>query len=99
MFCCVGIYGNMKTNCESYNLGTGNGVSVLEMIKATEQACGHTIPYKIAPRRPGDIGTCFSDPSKANNELFWKTQFTVQDAVNHSWNWQKTHPDGFNTKQ
>jgi UDP-glucose 4-epimerase len=94
-----GIYGTMQTNCESYNLGSGVGVSVLDMIHATEKACGHTIAYKIVPRRPGDVATCFSDPTKANKELHWRTQLSLQDAVNDSWNWQKLHPDGFNTKE
>lgn len=93
------IYGSMSSDCEAYNLGSGTGYSVLDVIRATEKAAGKSIPYVIAPRRPGDIATCYSDPSKANRELQWKTTLSLQDAVNDSWKWQSTHPDGFNTNK
>lgn len=81
--------------CEIYNLGTGRGVSVLELIKAFESANGIKIPYVIAPRRPGDIDTSFADVSKAYKMLGWKTEKTAEDACRDSWNWQKKNPNGY----
>ena len=70
-----------------YNLGTGNGYSVLDMVKAFEKATGKKVPYKIAPRRPGDIATCFADPKKAEKELGWKANKTLEDMCKDSWNY------------
>ena len=78
-----------------YNLGTGKGYSVLEVVMAFEEANGIKIPYVIAPRRPGDIAVCYSDPSKANRELGWKAEYDILDMCRDSWNWQKNNPDGF----
>lgn len=78
-----------------YNLGTGVGYSVLDIVNAFEKASGVKIPYKIAPRRAGDIATCYSDPSKAYNELGWKTKYTIEDMCADSWRWQKNNPNGF----
>lgn len=75
--------------CEAYNLGTGQGYSVLDAIKAFEKACGHEIPYQIVPRRPGDIATCYADPSKAQRELGWKAEKTLADACADAWRWQQ----------
>ncbi len=78
-----------------YNLGTGQGYSVLDMIKGFEEACGGEIPYKIGPRRAGDVAACWADPSKAFDELGWKSQKTLDDMCRDTWRWQKQNPDGF----
>ena len=78
-----------------YNLGTGTGYSVLDMVHAFEKACGKTLPYVIDPRRPGDIATCYSDPSKALEELGWKAEKTLEDMCRDAWNWQSSNPDGY----
>ncbi|MGA0875984.1 MAG: UDP-glucose 4-epimerase GalE [Bacilli bacterium] len=78
-----------------YNLGTGKGTSVLEMVKAFEQATGMTISYKIVARRPGDIAVSYADANKALKELGWKTEKTVLDACKDSWHWQQKNPKGF----
>ena len=70
-----------------YNLGTGNGYSVLDMVKAFEKSTGKKVPYKIAPRRPGDIATCYADPKKAEEELGWKANKTLEDMCKDSWNY------------
>ena len=78
-----------------YNLGTGNGYSVLDIVKAFEQASGQKIEYKIAPRRPGDLDVCYSDASKALNELGWKAERTLLEMCEDSWRWQSGNPNGF----
>lgn len=70
-----------------YNLGTGNGYSVLDMVKGFEKATGKQVPYKIAPRRPGDIATCYADPKKAKEELNWEATKTLDDMCKDSWNY------------
>lgn len=77
-----------------YNLGTGKGYSVLEMIKAFEKATGKEIKYKIVDRRAGDIGTCYADATKAYNEMNFKTLKTIDDMAKDAWNFQKMNPDG-----
>ena len=72
-----------------YNLGTGHGYSVLDMVKAFEKATGEKVPYKIAPRRPGDIAKCYANPKKANEELNWKANKTLEDMCKDSWNYIK----------
>lgn len=79
-----------------YNLGTGRGYSVLEMVHAFEKASGVKIPYVIAPRRPGDIAECWSNPAKAAAELGWKAKFNLEDMCRDAWNWQRSNPEGFN---
>ncbi|MBE2893647.1 UDP-glucose 4-epimerase GalE [Spirabiliibacterium falconis] len=79
-----------------YNLGTGQGYSVLDMVYAFEKANNIAIPYKIVPRRPGDIATCYSDPSRAARELGWMTQFNLEQMMQDTWNWQKNNPNGYN---
>lgn len=79
-----------------YNLGTGVGYSVLDIVKAFEQANNIKIPYEIYPRRPGDIATCYSDPTKAFNEMGFKTKMSLIDMCKDSWNWQKKNPNGYN---
>jgi len=78
-----------------YNLGTGQGYSVLEMVHAFEKACGHDIPYAITARRPGDIAACCADASKAWRELGWKTTRSLDEMMRDSWNWQKNNPNGY----
>lgn len=78
-----------------YNLGTGKGVSVLEMVHDFEKANDIHIPYQIVARRPGDIDACYADCSKANKELHWRAELTVLDACRDSWNWQKKNPKGY----
>lgn len=74
-----------STGVNVYNLGTGNGYSVLEVIKAYEKACGKPIPYKIAPRRPGDIPTCYADPEKSRKELGWEATMGIEEMCEDSW--------------
>ena len=81
-----------------YNLGTGHGYSVLEVLHAYERACGHTIPYAIKPRRPGDIATCFCDPGKAKAELGWEAEYGIDEMCADSWRWQSMNPDGYATE-
>ena len=78
-----------------YNLGTGKGYSVLDVVKAFEKASGVKIPYQIGPRREGDIATCYSDPSKAYNELGWKAERDIEEMCEDSWRWQKQNPNGY----
>ena len=77
------------------NLGTGNGYSVLDIVKAFSKACGKEIPYQIDPRRPGDIAECYADPAKAKAELGWEAKRGIDEMCADSWRWQSTHPDGF----
>lgn len=78
-----------------YNLGTGNGYSVLEIVKAFSKACGKELPYKIEARRPGDIAECYADPSKALNELGWKATRGIAEMCEDSWRWQSNNPNGY----
>lgn len=78
-----------------YNLGTGNGYSVLDMVKSFEKACGKKINYTIKPRRPGDIATCYADSSKAKNELGWVAERDLAQMCEDSWRWQSNNPNGY----
>ena len=78
-----------------YNLGTGHGVSVLELVHAFEKANGLTIPYDICQRRAGDIAEFYADASKAEREMHWKAKRTIEDMCRDSWNWQKQNPQGY----
>lgn len=80
---------------EAFNLGTGTGCSVLGLVKAFEEANGVSVPYTIAPRRPGDIATCYSDPSKAERVLGWKAERGVTEMCRDSWRWQSQNPNGY----
>lgn len=82
---------------EVYNLGTGTPVSVLELIAAFERAAGKQIPREILPRRAGDVAASFCDPSKAQRELGWTANLTIDDACRDSWNWQSRNPNGYST--
>lgn len=79
-----------------YNLGTGKGYSVLDVIKAFSKACGKELPYEIKERRPGDIATCYSDASLAKEELGWVAQYGIEEMCQDSWRWQSQNPDGYN---
>ena len=87
----------IEENCgvAIYNLGTGRGYSVLEVVHAFEKVSGVTIPYVIEERRPGDIAVCYSDPGKAKRELGWKAEYDIYDMCRDSWNWQKKNPEGY----
>nr|WP_321466520.1 UDP-glucose 4-epimerase GalE [uncultured Desulfobulbus sp.] len=80
-----------------YNLGTGRGYSVLEMVAAFGRACGTPIPYTIVDRRPGDIAQCYADPAKALEELGWKAEFGLDEMCADSWRWQSNNPNGFHS--
>mgnify|MGYP003424592997 FL=1 len=78
-----------------YNLGTGHGYSVLDVVKAFEKANGVPVKYSIKPRRPGDIAICYCDPTKAKDELGWEAQYGIEEMCRDSWNWQKNNPNGY----
>ena len=79
------------------NLGTGRGHSVLEVVKAFERASGRPVPYRIAPRRPGDVAQCWADPSRAEALLGWKARRTLDDMCADAWRWQQGNPNGYRT--
>lgn len=87
----------IEENCglDIYNLGTGTGYSVLDIVKNFEEATGVKVPYSIKPRRAGDIATCYCDPTKAKNELGWEAQYDIKDMCADSWRWQKNNPNGY----
>ncbi|TEW54226.1 UDP-glucose 4-epimerase GalE [Psychromonas sp. RZ22] len=78
-----------------YNLGTGNGYSVLDMVKAFEVASGKQIPYKVSPRREGDIAACYAAPEKALTELDWKAERGLDEMMQDTWRWQSNNPNGY----
>ena len=80
----------------TYNLGTGNGYSVLDMVKAFSKACGNEVKYKIVDRRPGDVAMCYADYKKANEELGWSAKYNIEDMCNDTWRWQSNNPNGYN---
>ncbi len=80
---------------EAYNLGTGNGYSVLDLVHAFEKINQIQIPYQIASRRPGDVATCYANPEKSLRELNWKAEKNIEDMCYDSWNWQKNNPNGY----
>lgn len=82
-------------SCQVYNLGTGTGYSVLQMVKAMEKASGREIAYKICPRREGDIASCYADPRLAEKELGWKAHFDLERMCEDLWRWQSMNPSGF----
>lgn len=85
-----------KPGVKIYNLGTGNGYSVLDVVKAFSKACGHDVPYVIKDRRPGDIATCYADASLAKKELGWEAQYGIDEMCADSWRWQSMNPNGYN---
>ncbi|NRG97321.1 UDP-glucose 4-epimerase GalE [Streptococcus suis] len=80
----------------TYNLGSGQGTSVLELVQAFEKVNGVPVPYKIVERRPGDVATCYANADKALAELNWKTEKTIEDMCSDTWNWQSKNPNGYN---
>lgn len=84
-----------STGVEAYNLGTGNGYSVLEMVRAMEQAAGRTIPYRIVDRRPGDVAVCYANPVKAREKLGWSAERGLAQMCEDAWRWQQQNPDGY----
>lgn len=86
-----------KEGVKVYNLGTGKGYSVLEVLHAFEKACGRKLPYEIKARRPGDIATCYSLSDKAAAELGWIAEYGIDEMCADSWNWQSKNPDGYNS--
>jgi UDP-glucose 4-epimerase len=81
--------------CEVFNLGTGTGYSVLDMVKSFEKANGVAVPYVITERRPGDLATCYADPAKSAEKLGWKAEKNLEDMCRDSWRWQKNNPMGY----
>ncbi|MCI5745493.1 MAG: UDP-glucose 4-epimerase GalE [Erysipelotrichaceae bacterium] len=90
----------LATNCGLviYNLGTGHGYSVLDVIHAFDKVVGHEVPFKIAPRRPGDIATCYADPKKAREELGFVAKYGIDEMARDAWNWQKKNPNGYESE-
>lgn len=86
---------HMKAGANVYNLGTGSGTSVLEIIKAFSKACERDLPYEIKPRRAGDIAACYADCSKAERELGWRAELSIEQACADSWHWRSQNPNGF----
>ena len=89
---------NENSGLVTYNLGTGNGYSVLDMVNAFSEASGQEIQYKIVDRRPGDIAMCYADPTKANEELGWKAELGLKEMCEDSWRWQSNNPNGYEEK-
>lgn len=81
--------------CRAYNLGTGCGYSVLQMVKAFEQASGRAVPYRIVERRPGDIASCYANASKAKTELGWTAEYGLAQMMEDTWRWQSQNPKGY----
>ena len=86
---------NRQAGLAIYNIGTGHGYSVLDVVNTFMRVNGINIPYQILPRRAGDIATCYCDPKKAEAELGWKAQFGLDEMCRDAWNWQKNNPDGY----
>ncbi|MBH3369799.1 UDP-glucose 4-epimerase GalE [Pseudomonas carnis] len=87
-----------KTGLHAWNLGTGVGYSVLQVIAAFEKVSGVEVPQKICERRPGDIAECWSDPSKALRELGWRAELDLEDMMRDTWRWLQSNPDGYQSK-
>ncbi len=88
-------YAASHTGVEVFNLGTGTGYSVLDMVHAFSRACGRDIPYRIAPRRSGDIAACYADVTKAKKILGWRAKLDIDDMCRSAWNWQSHNPNGY----
>ncbi len=86
---------HIQPGCDVFNLGTGTGASVFDIIKTTENVSGRPIPYEVVGRRDGDIATSLADPSKANEQLHWRADRSIEVMLADSWNWQCRNPDGF----
>ena len=88
-------YAENQKGCQVFNLGTGTGYSVLDMVKAFETANGVPVPYKIVDRRPGDLATCYADPAKSAQVLGWQAKKNLEDMCRDTWNWQSKNPMGY----
>ncbi|MFV8781077.1 UDP-glucose 4-epimerase GalE [Microbulbifer sp. SA54] len=84
-----------SSGCHTYNLGTGRGSSVLEIVRAFAEVSGREIPYAIVPRRPGDIAECYADPAYAEQELGWRAEYDLNRMVEDTWRWQSNNPNGY----
>ena len=80
---------------EIFNLGTGKGISVIEMVEAFKKASGRDVPYNIAPRREGDVSASFAHVARSNKLLKWSTKYTIDDICRDSWHWQSKNPEGY----
>jgi UDP-glucose 4-epimerase len=89
-------YVTANNGCEVFNLGTGTGYSVLDMVHAFVAANDVDVPYQIVDRRPGDLGTCYADPAKSAEKLGWKAEKNLVDMCRDAWNWQSKNPMGYN---
>lgn len=85
-----------QTGVEAFNLGTGTGYSVLDLVRAFEQESGKSVPYRVTDRRPGDIATCFADPTKSKQMLGFEARHDIRDMCRDAWNWQSNNPNGYN---
>ncbi|MCI8371181.1 MAG: UDP-glucose 4-epimerase GalE [Lachnospiraceae bacterium] len=94
---CATDYSLNHSGVEAFNIGTGTGYSVLDMVKAFEKVNGVPVPYQITPRRPGDVAVCYADSSKAQQILGWKAQKNLEDMCRDSWNWQSQNPNGYDS--
>ncbi len=88
-----------ETGIVTYNLGTGNGYSVLDMVKAFSEASGREVSYKIVDRRPRDVAMCYANPKKANEELGWEAKFGVKEMCEDAWRWQSNNPNGYKAEE
>ncbi|MGF1598525.1 MAG: UDP-glucose 4-epimerase GalE [Acidimicrobiales bacterium] len=86
---------HLSDGCDVYNLGTGSGTSVFDIVKTTENVSGQPIAYDVVDRRDGDIATSLADPSKANRDLHWRADRSIEVMISDAWRWQSRHPDGF----
>lgn len=93
------LLGNKNLGFTAVNLGTGKGISVLQLLKAFEEASGVVVPYQIADRRPGDIAACYADATKASTLLGWQAKYDVKQMCEDSWRWQSANPNGYGTDQ
>jgi len=91
-------YAVSHTGTEVFNLGTGTGYSVLDMVKSFEKVNNVAVPYEITARRPGDLATCYADPAKSREGLGWVAEKTLDDMCRDTWNWQKNNPTGYNAE-
>jgi len=90
------LFAQRSIGFEAFNLGTGNGNSVLEMVKAFEQFNNVKVPYNLIERRPGDVAACYADATKANQRLNWKAELGLKEMCEDTWRWQSNNPNGYN---
>jgi UDP-glucose 4-epimerase len=93
------LYGDDDVGCEAVNLGTGHGVSVLELVEGMAKATGKPVPYTMAPRRPGDVAEMYADAGRAESFLNWKATLGVDDMCRDTWNWQSNNPYGYQVEE